>query len=213
MECRPDHRRPTLPSPGAEPGGAVPPGPDAAARGAAFEAFYRRYAGAVLAYLLRRSRSVADAQDALAETFLVAWRRPEQVPAGDAAGLWLYGVARRVLANQRRGDRRRRQLAARLEADAGLGLVPGPSEADDARDVLRALARLGEGDREVLLLAAWDGLSHAEIATVLGFSENASAIRLHRARRRLRQAYAKEVRPNGTRTWMCGNGELGEGMP
>jgi RNA polymerase sigma factor (sigma-70 family) len=183
---------------GAEPGGAVPHGSDAAARCAAFDAFYRHHAGAVLAYLLRRSRSVADAQDALAETFLVAWRRPDQVPAEDAANLWLYGVARRVLANQRRGDRRRRQLAARLEADTGLRMVPGPSEAGDASDVLRALARLGDRDREVLRLAAWEGLSHAEIATILGFSENASAVRLHRARRRLKQAYAKEIRPGGT---------------
>ena len=149
----------------------------------------------MLAYILRRCRDDADAHDALAETFIVAWRRFGKVPDGDHASLlWLYGVARRVLANQRRGSRRRDQLSSRLYA------LPRPTvdfEADtvsraEADVVLLTIAELRPRDREILLLAAWEGLSHAEIATVLGCSENASAIRLHRARQRLAQIAEKD---------------------
>lgn len=178
-----------------------------------FERFYRQHAAAVLAYLARRCPSAADAHDALAETFLVAWRRPEEVPAGDAGRLWLYGVARRVLSNQRRGERRRGRLAARLRADRQEAVVPGPDEVAGGDEVLRALARLSERDREILLLAAWEGLSHGEIATVLGCSENASAIRVHRARGRLRDAYAKEGGSQGTRTGGYGRRDRGEAVP
>ncbi|MFP5319991.1 MAG: RNA polymerase sigma factor [Acidimicrobiia bacterium] len=175
---------------------------------------YRAHRGAVLAYLLRRCPSAADAHDALAETFLVAWRRPEQVPDGDAAvRLWLYGVARRVLANQRRAERRRRRLSERLQAHPGDELVPGPDEAGTEREVLRVLSRLGERDREILLLSAWEGLSHAEIAAVLGCSENASAVRLHRARARLREAYAKERGARGTSRGEYGERDSGKAVP
>ena len=179
-----------------------------------FERLYREQAGAVVAYLLRRTSSVSDAHDALAETFLVAWRRPDQVPQGDAARLWLYGVARRVLANQRRSERRRRRLGERLAARTVDEVVPGPDESrGGVREVLRALSRLGERDREVLLLAAWEGLSHAEMAAVLGCSENASAIRLHRARARLRDAYEKEADVIGTPTGGYNERESGKAVP
>ena len=160
-----------------------------------FRALYRRHYRSVLAYILRRCRDDADAHDALAETFVVAWRRFERIPDGDHASLlWLYGVARRVLANQRRGLRRRAQLSSRLEA------LPRPIvefEADmvsraEADVVLAAMAELRPKDREILLLAAWEGLSHAEIGTVMGCSENASAIRLHRARQHLSEASEKD---------------------
>ena len=68
----------------------------------------------MLAYVLRRVERAEDAGDVVAETFLVAWRRMDKVPAGDEARLWLYGVARRQLANQRRGELRRSRLADRL---------------------------------------------------------------------------------------------------
>ena len=160
----------------------------------AFRALYQHHYRSVLAYVLRRCRDDSDAQDAVAETFMVAWRRLERLPDGDHASLlWLYGVARRVLANQRRGIRRRDQLASRLHA------LPRPVHVDvDAvsdprvQTVEAAMAELRPRDREILLLAAWERLSHAEIATVLGCSENASAIRFHRARQRLLQAAEKD---------------------
>lgn len=179
-----------------------------------FELHYRRHQAALLAYLLRRCPSAADAHDALAETFLVAWRRPEQVPDGEAAArLWLYGVARRVLANQRRGERRRRRLGERLQSARGDQLVPGPDDAGTEREVLIALSSLSGRDREILLLAAWEGLSHGEIAAVLGCSENASAVRLHRARARLRDAYAKEIGSGGTSRGQDGGREPGRAAP
>lgn len=164
-----------------------------AQRQRAFEALYADTADAVFRYALRRTGREADADDVVAETFAIAWRRLADLPARRELP-WLYGVARRVLANHRRGLRRRVQLSSRLEA------LPRPSvefEGDlvgraEADVVLAAMAELRPKDREILLLAAWEGLSHAEIGTVLGCSENASAIRLHRARQRLSEVSEKD---------------------
>ena len=90
--------------------------------------------------------------------------------------------------------------------DAGVGSgVAEPETREDLRSVLAALAKLGTKDREILLLAAWEGLSHAEIAVVLACSENASAIRLHRARQRLDKAFAKEDPASRTQRNKSGN--------
>jgi RNA polymerase sigma-70 factor (ECF subfamily) len=139
----------------------------------------------ILAYALRRT-GAEDAADIVAETFLVAWRRLEDVPPGDQARLWLYGVARRTLANQRRGERRRERLGERLRADLPPVLVDPPEP--PGPDALAALERLGPEDREVLRLSAWEELSPSEVAAVLGISAVAARSRLHRARRRLRRA-------------------------
>jgi RNA polymerase sigma factor (sigma-70 family) len=140
----------------------------------------------VLGYALRRVDDPADAADAVAETFLIAWRRLGDVPLDPQARAWLLGVARRVLANQRRGAQRRVGLAERLgrELPALVAAFEPPSEAD--LTVRRALARLSEEDREVLLLTVWDGLAPTEIATVIGVRAVTVRSRLHRARRRLR---------------------------
>jgi RNA polymerase sigma factor (sigma-70 family) len=138
----------------------------------------------LLAYALRRTERLADAEEIVAETMLVAWRRHEKLPAGDEAIPWLYGVARRVLANQRRSQARRRRLELLLQPLTRSSIDPAsPAEVDA---VIAATQRLPEADQEVLRLAAWEGLSHAQIAVSLGCSENAAALRLHRARRRLR---------------------------
>ena len=86
-----------------------------------FSALYADCYPRLLGYALRRTHTVEDAADVVAETFLVAWRRLEHVPPGDEARLWLYGVARRVLANQRRGERRRDRLEVRLLLEPSLG--------------------------------------------------------------------------------------------
>ncbi|MGH9280695.1 MAG: RNA polymerase sigma factor [Acidimicrobiales bacterium] len=165
-----------------------------------FRSVYRQHARAVLAYALRRCPSDADAQDVVAETFTVAWRRFDDVPEGEGTVLWLYAVARRVLANQRRSQRRREQLTMRLRLlDAPLRFDE-PDLSDDVRAVQAALAVLGPKDREILLLAAWERLSHAEIGRILGCSENASAVRLHRARQRLNRIFVKEAVPVRTET-------------
>jgi RNA polymerase sigma-70 factor (ECF subfamily) len=149
-----------------------------------FEDVYAANHGPVLGYVLRRTGNGDDAADVIADTFLTAWRRLEDVPAGDAARLWLYGVARRVLANHRRGERRRSALADRLRADLAAAGPPAPLTGERA-DIARAFRGLPAADQELLALAGWEGLDAGQIAVTLGCSRNAARIRLHRARRRL----------------------------
>jgi RNA polymerase sigma factor (sigma-70 family) len=147
----------------------------------------------LLAYALRRVDRVEDAADVVAETFLVAWRRMDRVPEGDEARLWLYGVARRQLANQRRGQLRRSRLADRLRAElpAAAAIAHGPEDHRVAA-VRAALARLDEEDREILRLSSWEGLTPAEIAAVMGVPGVTVRSRLHRARKRLRSEVLQE---------------------
>ena len=154
-----------------------------------FRQLYEEHGREILAYALRRVEDPDDAADVLADTFLVAWRRAGDVPAGDEARLWLYGVARRVLANRRRGDRRRQRLDKRLRAE--VATAPGEHlHAEESAQVLAALARLEPADRELIRLAAWEELGPKEIASVLGISAVAARSRLHRARQRLRHQLA-----------------------
>ena len=152
-----------------------------------FERLFRRHHGAVVAYVRRRAPA-EGVDDVVGETFLVAWRRLDGVP--DEELPWLLGVARNVLATQRRGAHRRRALTLRLgtAAPAGTdGAEPAPSvDGVDGR-LLAALANLSEKDREALTLTAWDGLEPHEAAAVLGDSPAAFRVRLHRARGRFRR--------------------------
>src|SRR5215218_9278899 len=151
------------------------------ARRRRFDALFASYNPDILAYCGWRAGSASDAQDAAAEVFLTAWRRLDEVPDGDAARVWLYATARRVVANQRRSLRRR------LALDERLRLEEDPARDDMSSEeslVHEALARLGVRDREVLLLAEREGLSSAEIAAVLGCPAVTARGRLHRARRR-----------------------------
>ena len=166
------------------------PHPTTPARRARFEALHRAHARAVLAFAIRRAASAEDAADVVADTFLVAWRRLDDVPDGDGARLWLYGVARRVAANHRRGARRRDRLGARLaEHLHPLLLTPDvTATSDDVSAVRAALARLPEDDRELLQLVAWEGLTSTQIGTVMGVPAATVRTRVHRARNRLRAA-------------------------
>jgi RNA polymerase sigma-70 factor (ECF subfamily) len=145
---------------------------------------YDSYSGVILAYALRRLGNVDDAVDVVAETFAVAWRRIDDVPAGDQARPWLYGVARRVLANQRRSNLRRLRLEDKLKLAAQHSVDEPLSGGDLSVETREALGRLSGRDREVLTLAAWDGLDTHEIAVALGCSSGAARVQLHRARRR-----------------------------
>ncbi|WP_034620665.1 RNA polymerase sigma factor [Cellulomonas sp. URHE0023] len=138
----------------------------------------------LLAYAVRRVADPADAADVVAETFLVAWRRLDDVPTGDRARPWLFGVARRVLANLYRGEHRRHALADRLREDLS---ETAPAERTEPTDVEIALGKLGDDDRELLRLVAWEDLARDEIAIVLGISRATVRLRLHRARQRLLQ--------------------------
>jgi RNA polymerase sigma factor (sigma-70 family) len=151
-----------------------------------FGRLYREQARAILAYALRRVENPEDASDVVAETLLVAWRRLEEVPLGRGERLWLYGVARRVIANIHRADGRRTRLSERLAETLPTELAIPPEPDGEAAEALRAMAGLGDVERELLLLVAWDELSLSEAAKVLGLTQLAARSRLHRARRRLR---------------------------
>jgi RNA polymerase sigma-70 factor (ECF subfamily) len=155
-----------------------------------FEQIYNQHREAVCAFVRRRApESVVE--DVVSETFLVCWRRLDRVPAEPLP--WLYAVARKTLANQRR----------RLERDERLGGAPSASAAAEPEPIgdtalAAAFAALSERDREVLRLVAWEGLSLGQAAVVLGCSAVACRVRYHRAKTRLarRLEAAANFRPD-----------------
>jgi RNA polymerase sigma-70 factor, ECF subfamily len=148
-----------------------------------FERMFRAHHAAVYRYVMRRVEEPA-VQDLVAETFLIAWRRQDEI-SGEPLP-WLLGVARRVCANHLRARRRRVALGERLATDP-MSRAPGAGASED-HGLMQALAGLSETDREALLLVAWDGLSNRQAAKVLGCTPATFAVRLHRARTRLAAA-------------------------
>jgi RNA polymerase sigma factor (sigma-70 family) len=158
-----------------------------------FERIYRENFRAVLRFAALRI-DPERAKDVAAETFLVAWRRLDDVPAEPRA--WLFGVARKVIAGQFRSETRREALDGRLRRELASSKNSDLAEAVTERDeVLAAFAGLRERDREVLRLVAWDGLTPTEAAQVLGVTRLAFTVRLHRARKRLDRALATDSPP------------------
>lgn len=154
-----------------------------------FEGLYREFRDPLMAYAMRRVSPDA-AQDVVAETFAIVWRRLDSVPSSEPAG-WLFVTARNVVIARWRREQRQERITERLENELeGNREVPDEAMATTPRPVLVALAELAESDREVLLLSAWEQLSSREGAAVLGCSPTAFRIRLHRARRRLSQELA-----------------------
>jgi RNA polymerase sigma-70 factor (ECF subfamily) len=159
-----------------------------------FAEIFRALSPRVHAYA-RRHGDAAGSQDVTAETFLVAWRRFDQLPADPLP--WLLGIARNVLRNQARGDLRRDRLVLALTHSMAQPLRgPGADAAALERAQLaEALTRLSERDRESLLLVAWDGLTATQAAAVSGCTVNTFARRLSRARARLATALAEPPLP------------------
>lgn len=149
---------------------------------------FRAHAARVYAYA-RRHVEESQCDDVVSETFLVAWRRPEKVP--DDPLPWLLVVARNVIANQRRTSRRADDVWFAAVRQGWTATSPSADESVLERDtVLAALAQCTRAEREALLLTAWDGLSPAQAAAVADCSVRAFTVRLHRARNRLKAAYA-----------------------
>ncbi|WP_433177133.1 RNA polymerase sigma factor [Actinoallomurus sp. CA-150999] len=155
-----------------------------------FTALYDAYRMRVWAYAASRVGGQA-ADEVVSETFMVAWRRFGEMPSASLP--WLLGVARNVIRDSVRAQTRRDSLAAELrrwtteaQSDVADGVV-------DRIAMLRALAALSDGDRELLTLVAWQGLSSREAARVLGCSVASLRVRLHRARRRLTAAMSRQA--------------------
>ncbi|TDQ53613.1 RNA polymerase sigma factor [Actinorugispora endophytica] len=154
-----------------------------------FEALYDTCYGDVLGYLLRRLDHPEAAADLVADVFVTVWNRIGDVPPAPQARPWVFGVARRVLANHRRGARRGNALAARLRLELGAAAVSRPDWEDQAvADIGRVFRTLSDKDQEVLTLAAWEALDPGQIAVVLGCARGTARVRLHRARGRFARA-------------------------
>lgn len=155
-----------------------------------FEVMYSQHCSAVRTFVHRRIDPVV-ADDVVAEVFLVAWRRYDDAPSDTLP--WLLGIARGILANQRRGQARRSALYERLASSVPRdNPEPGRETLGRISPVLRACASLNPRDQEILLLVAWDGLDRGQAARALGISTAQFAVRLHRARRRLQRALGQE---------------------
>lgn len=163
----------------------------------AFRDLYAAHFDAVLGFALRRVDRPEDAGDVTAETFLVAWRRLTHAPQGPELRPWLYGVARRVLANHRRGERRRTALGDRLRLELRAHVPDTSDDVVQRADVTAAMRRLSARDQEVLELHLWEGLESREIAEVLGLTATVVRPRLSRARTRLRDLLGNDPGPPG----------------
>lgn len=167
--------------------------PAGATGNARFDAIYRDHYRAIHAYCRRRTHP-NRVDDAVADVFTIAWRRIHDVPPGDGARPWLYGVAYRVLANQLRGERRRAIFLRRLEHHPP-AVLDGPQlqivKKAEYELVLRAMHRLAPIEQELLRLSVWEELPQSQIARVLGLTEGAVKQRLHRARKKLSREYER----------------------
>ena len=167
---------------------------------ARFVDLYERFYRPVYAYCRRRTTAEA-VDDAVAETFLVAWRRIDLVPRGSEVLPWLLGVAYRVLGTQWRGSSRSRKLGKKLSS-IGYETPAPPDEVvlvrEQSRQVLAALDSLKPTDREILRLAAWEELPQADIAVVLNISIGAVRQRLYEAKKNLAKEYDRLSRKRST---------------
>jgi RNA polymerase sigma-70 factor (ECF subfamily) len=171
---------------------------DHASRRQRFDSLFEAHKLDIASFCSWRTGSKADAEDAVAEVFLVAWRKIDLVPSGDGARAWLYATARRVTANTRRSRRRRDALADRVSLERS-SETADPMSAEESA-VHEALDMLSEADREVLLLVEWEGLRPAELSEVLACQEVTARGRLHRARSRFRDAFESAVVRQGLTT-------------
>jgi RNA polymerase sigma-70 factor (ECF subfamily) len=152
-----------------------------------FEALFREHVAGVASYCRWCLRSRGDAEDAVAEVFLVAWRRLHDVPVGEASRAWLYATARRVVANEVRAGARRSRLNERLSGQP-VAVEPG-GEGPFVGQVHEALAALAPRECELLFLAECEGLTASEIGAIMRRPPVTVRVHLHRARRRFRAAF------------------------
>ncbi|MFN8049827.1 MAG: RNA polymerase sigma factor [Acidimicrobiales bacterium] len=160
----------------------------------AFETFYRRHVGSIVALGTRRCRDAHEVSELCALVFLAVWERAAAYdPARGDARSWLFGIASNRFVDLRRGDRRRTALAARLierrvlEPNDIDRLTDAIDAARAAGDVVAAVRELPDAQRQALTMVAVDGLSAVEAARELDTTPTAVRMRLSRARRTVRQ--------------------------
>lgn len=158
-----------------------------------FGTLYEDAAPAVARYAARRVVP-SDVHDVVAETFLVAWRRFDDVPSDSLP--WLFGTARKVISNRRRSDARRRALDVRLTSELASSPVNVTPATGIDRALLNAIDELPDSEREAFVLVAWDGLDPERAARAAGCRAGTFRMRLHRARRRLERRLTRELGPN-----------------
>ena len=142
---------------------------------------------ALLRYGLRRLESLSDAEDLVAEVFVVVWRRLGDVPPRDEELFWLYANAGNVVRNMQRSERRSLRLEAKLALERREEGDVDFSE-ENLGALLAILAQLAPEEQEILRLVYWERLTYRQVGLVLGCSEKAAGIRVSRLRRRLRQS-------------------------
>ncbi len=174
-----------------------------------FERLYEEHHRSIYAYLRRRT-DAESAREVAADTFIIAWQKQDELPEADAVRSWLYGVAWRLLANRHRKIRRYRAMERNVasitphpQATADIDLIRG----EEIADIHSALSQLRMSDQEVLRLATWEELPHADIAQILGCSRHAVDQRIHRATRRLGRQLERQTRatPSGIASPQGGN--------
>jgi RNA polymerase sigma-70 factor (ECF subfamily) len=156
-----------------------------------FEGLYEATYQDVLAYCRRRV-PIDDADDVVSATYVVAWRRLDDVLSADTPIAWLYGVAYRSISNHYRGSGRLASLRKKLWRSPPQRVVSPEDEVEISENVSRALGALESltpKDQELIRLAVFEDLSRAEIGVVVGLSPAAVATRLYRARAELRQVF------------------------
>jgi RNA polymerase sigma factor (sigma-70 family) len=155
-------------------------------------ALWSEHISALVLYALRRCPTRADAFDVVSEVYLVAWRRIGDVPAGADARPWLFGVARNVVKNVERGERRRSRLSERLMREVDVVVLDDTERSDDAMRLHAAINALETDSRELLMLVSFDGLTIAEAASALGIPAGTARVRLHRVRALLRKKLERD---------------------
>jgi RNA polymerase sigma-70 factor (ECF subfamily) len=165
-----------------------------------FAAAYDSYFRHVYAYCRRRT-DLDRVDDAVADTFLTAWRRIDAMPDGDSALPWLYGVAFKVISHQWRSSNRKQKLERKLVA-IGAPLQEAADHLvvhrDEIAQLMLAVAKLSDPDVEVLRLALWEDLSTGAMGEALGIPANTAKQRYHRARNRLIKEFER-VQPTAAR--------------
>ena len=155
-------------------------------RDAEFARVVATHRHALLRYGLRRLDDHAEAEDLVAETFVVVWRHFDDLPPRDEELFWLYGIAGRVLANLLRGRQRSMRLEARLAFEREMDRATPRYSKEDVEALMNAIGELSPDERELIQLTYWEKLSYRDIALILAISENAVGIRINRAKRKLR---------------------------